>query len=242
MSDDRSLDVARWLDGEMTPDEVAAFEAEMDGDPALRAQIEDWQGNDAALRAAFAEQPVPDALVALVDNHQAFKRNENVVDLAAAKVEREARKPRQMDWRWVGAIAASLVVAVGIGTQLDLAGSRNIDPVTIALAETPSGVSVAMAKGDQLTPTLTVPVRDGYCREFRLEGPSGPRDGLACQTGKDGWQVKRIEPGVQSGGDGYQQVGGADHPAFDAIYRDLGASDPLDPASEKAAITKRWKK
>lgn len=243
MSADRSIDIARWLDGDMSPDEAKMFEAEMDADPALLAQIEAWQGNDAALRAAFVEQPVPDALVALVDNHPAFRRDDNVVDFTAAHAKRETVRPRAIDWRWVGAIAATLVVAVGVGSQTGVFAPTGDDPVLVALASTPSGTAVALAKGNRLTPTLTVPVRDGYCREFRIEGPAGPRDGLACRTGGKDWQIKQLTKGsAASGGDGYQQAGGEDRVAFDAVYRALGAGDPLDATQENAAIAKRWQK
>jgi hypothetical protein len=243
MSTDRSIDIARWLDGDMSPEEAKMFEADLDIDPALLAQIEAWQGNDAALRTAFVEQPVPDALVALVENHPAFRRDDNVVDFTAARAKRETAKPRGIDWRWVGAIAATLVVAVGVGSQTGVFAPTVDNPVLVALASTPSGTQVALAKSDRITPTLTVPVREGYCREFKLEGPAGPRDGLACRTGDEGWQLKQLIKGAAaSGGDGYQQAGGEDHAAFDSVYRALGAGDPLDAAQEKAAITKRWKK
>jgi hypothetical protein len=243
MTDDRSNDIARWLDGDMSTEEARAFEAVMEIDPALMQQIETWQRNDNTLREAFPEQPASANLVSLIDNHPALKQKSEVVDFAAARERRDATKPRRTDWRWMGAIAATLVVAVGISTQSNLFSPAASDPVAIALAGTPSGSSVRTTKGDLLTPVLTVPVRGGYCREFVLQGSTGAQDGIACNIDKAGWTVKHLQPGSGAADPhGYEQAGGDDRNAFDAIYRALDARDPLDTAGERAAIARGWKK
>ena len=88
--------VDAYVDGELTATECAAFERALDGCPECRKRLESARTLSGLLRALPAE-PAP--------------------DLLRARVERELRtiagRPRER-MRW-GAVAASLVVAVGIG-------------------------------------------------------------------------------------------------------------------------------
>ena len=114
---DRDERLAAWLDGALQPDQAAAFEAELAGDPALAEQAFAWRGNDALLRAAFdgpIAQGVDAQLIARM-GLQAPAANDN---------------PPLRRWGWPlgGAIAAGLALALvltgnplGFGMQQDSA-------------------------------------------------------------------------------------------------------------------------
>lgn len=104
-----------FVDGRLTPDERAAVQARLDADPAAAAQVREWQEQREALQglhAGLLDEPVPPAL------------------LAAAQ-QFDHRSSRLGRWQRWGGMAASLVLAFGIGwgshgqwrAQQEVAGS-----------------------------------------------------------------------------------------------------------------------
>lgn len=109
--DDQLL--GRWLDGELSPEERARFEAMMAADPSLREEAESMKKMSAAIRAHVTlERPVP---------HADFF-NSQIQESIAAELAAEARskggasaKASWLDWfrsPWALAGAAA-VLAVG---------------------------------------------------------------------------------------------------------------------------------
>lgn len=238
MSDDsHPLDerLAAWLDGALSPNEAAAFEREMEADPALARRAQEWKANDAFIAGALApiaEAPIDADLLARMG-----------LGLEQAAVPQASAVPRAANdnppwWRrhalpLGGAVAASLAAAL----LLAVPGGSQRDDFSVALDTTPSLGQVRLADGRTIQPTLTVRAADGrWCREYR----SGAESGLACRDG-EGWKVEAT--GKRSGPDGSGDIGlaaGADGSALDAAYSRIGAGDPLGGAEEARLIAKGW--
>jgi anti-sigma factor RsiW len=92
-------DLHAFIDGRLAPGERAAVQARLDADPAAAAQVREWQEQREALRGLHAgalDEPVPPALLA-----------------AAQQFDQRSRRLGQ--WQRWGGMAASLLLAFGIG-------------------------------------------------------------------------------------------------------------------------------
>lgn len=228
MSQDLDLRLASWLDGALSAEEMAAFEAELARDPVLAAKAAQWKANDAFIAGALApigEAPVDDRLLARLG-------------LAEPSAVLHAANDNPPWWRrhalpLGGAIAAS--VAAVIFLAVPQVSQR--DGLSLALDTTPSLQRARLADGRMIEPTLTVRARDGrWCREFRSAGESS----LACR-GSKGWTVEASAPG---GGpvDGAEigLAAGADSAGLDGAYRRIGATDPIGAEQEAMLIASGW--
>lgn len=243
MNDEDMARIAAYLDGELAEDARQAFERKMAADPQLASTVAEWRENDATLRAAFPEPETPnDPLAALIMSRQAPAVAEsNVVHLSDVRARRTGSG---VDWRWTGAIAASVLAMVGVAGWVRSSdpGAAPADPVMVALASTPSGQTTTTRTGTRVTPLLTVATRDGYCREFTVETAQARRTAVACSA--DGaWRIQRSGPAsANPEHSGYATAAGADPAVLDALYRKLGAGDPLAPDAERAAMAKGWRR
>jgi negative regulator of sigma E activity len=245
--------ISAWLDGTMNRQEAAAFEQEMEGNPEMAAIVERWRQNDARLRDAFATPEageISNALLGrlgLADSQPA----DNVVALDDFRAQREERlndNAASPKWRWplVGSIAASLVVAIAVGSiWLQQPGGIEGEPAfQTAMDRTNSGVVVALGESEKLTPILSFVAGDGrFCREFAVEGGAGSNQGIACKSGGQ-WKVEALLNGggaLPSNGE-IQTAGGKDGASLDAVYSRLGAGDPLGAEKEKTLISNGWRK
>lgn len=224
MTGDYDERLAAWLDGALSAEDAARFEAELDADPELAARARSWRANDAFIAGALAplaETPIEPELLARLGLDAPLAANDN--------------PPwwRRHALSVGGAIAASLALVVVLAQP----GQHPRDELSLALETTPSLRQVHLADGRTIEPTLSVRAADGrWCREFR----SNDSIALACRKGGR-WTVE-----AQGKGDGPAsgaEVGlaaGSDSSALEAAYRRLGASDPLDPVRESELIGKGW--
>lgn len=227
MSGDQDERLAAWLDGALAPEEAAAFEVEMQRDPALAARAASWKANDAFIAGAFA--PLLDDRI----DPALLRQLGLVVPLAANDNPRWWRRPR---------IALSgAAIAAGLALVLVLTGqpgSHAADPLSLALDTTPSLQQAKLADGRTIEPRLTVRASDGrWCREFASAGTIS----LACRD-KGHWQI--VGTGEAKGDhatDGTAVLaGGPDGAALDAAYAAIKAGDPVGGADEVRLIAGRW--
>jgi hypothetical protein len=245
--------ISAWLGRAMTPQEAAAFEQEMEGNPELAKLVERWQDNDARLRAAYATPDagkISDALLGrlgLADEQPA----DNVVALDDFRTQRKAAlndNGASPKWRWplVGSIAASMAAAIVVGSfwfqqPSEIAGQPAFQT---AMNSINSGGAVTLDDGEKLTPVLSFEAGDGrFCREFAVEHSASSSQGIACKS-SNLWNVEALVKGgsaLPSNGE-IQTAGGKDGASLDAAYERLGAGDPLGAEKEKSLISNGWRK
>lgn len=235
--------IAAFLDGALDDVEQAAFEAELEANPALAAEVERMLGNDSLLREAF-DGPIGDGVDgALLARMGLAAPAAEMVDIAsrrpAASQIANDNTPGWSRWRWPlgGAVAAAvaLMVTVGFGS-----GGTTFDD---ALDSTPSGQLAALEDGTNLTPVLSFRAGDGrYCREFSLGSGEQGGSGIACRD-SGGWEVEALDEGATelARSDEIMLADGADVSGLKAVYTRLSAGDPLAGEAENALIANGWK-
>lgn len=239
MTEEDKAMIAKWVDGSLDGDPREAEIREMlANDPNAKAYAEKIERSNRLIRAAFEapmRQPMPAGLRATL-----FGRPGKVAIL---------RRPRV----WVpAAIAASLVLAVGIGLLAPSTGTQ-----IAALGDAPPGGALHMAletlpsgtlSEAGVQPMLTFLDRDGRaCREFEVIGelPNEVELGIACRQPTGVWHVEIVvaAPVADAApeGDGLAPAsGGPAEATLETIIDALGAGPALGPAEEAALLANSW--
>lgn len=226
--------IIAWVDGELDDAGAARVAEAVAREPALAALAERHRRMRERFAAAFG--PIADEAVAMPEPVSA-----TIHSLAAARKERTAKAPGRPMWsRWAvpGAIAASLLVAVLVGRDIDrpsgvadrsdaLALSR---PIAAALDRQLSGEPGAVRVA------LSFRNRDGdLCRSFTASHLAG----VACRA-NSGWQLRYASPATTAQGGDYRMAGGDD--AEMRFIQGAMAGEPLDQGAEIAARGKGWRR
>ncbi len=225
-----------WLDGELAPAEAAATADAVARDPALAARAEAHRAMQARLGSAFdplMAVPVPDRI------------GEAPVDFTAAREGREARRSGIAAIPQWAAMAATLVLGLGLGTLVGTRGASDA-PVAIDGGRMVAAASLDKALDRQLASAqtgsgtrvgLTFRTADGtLCRSFSGVGGAS---GLACRSG-DQWQLRGLFGGQAASGGDYRMAAGED-PRLAALVEQTIAGEPFDAAAEKAAMDRGWR-
>ena len=237
-----------YVDGELDPAQRAGVEQAAARDPVMAERLK----AHAALRARVAEtfaniadQPVPEALRALVGEDESV--GALVIDFAAARTARAQK--RRAAWPVVGAMAACLAAGLVLGVGLDTLrpGPAIAGQGGVLVAR---GV-LATALGDQLASRRTPgePVRIGvsfrtpggeYCRTFRIDQGRAIA-GLACREPGE-WLVKMaVSAAPQSPASGYRTAASETPAVVMAMVESLSAGAPLDAQDEAKARARGWR-
>ena len=265
--------VMAYVDGELPPEDVAAFDARLALEPALAGAVARERALRASLRSAYApvlDEPLPPGLLDLLAL-PADAAKEAPVHLVAAPAPaaneplptgandaHRAALPHARRWSWpqFGAMAASLVLGVLLGTRA-LAPHAPAGGDTLALNVAPDGAITAQGAlrtaleqdvaGTVLDPNAKVGVgltfqdrARQYCRTFTLDAASS---GIACKQA-DGWVVAHLEHGrnARSGEQGgYRTAASPLSPTLLQAIDAMREGDTLDAAGEAAAKAKGWK-
>ncbi|NWK95541.1 anti-sigma factor [Sphingobium lactosutens] len=217
------------VDGELDEVNRRRVERVVADDPALAERLEMHRSLRARLTghyALVAEEPVPDRLRALLEE------SETVVPIARPA-------PRWRNWAMGGAIAASLVLGLGIGRMsggdAGPIGMRN--GVMVAQGPLAKALDTQLASAQQgaaIRIGLSFQRKGGgWCRSF-----DGAVAGVACRHG-EGWQVQQALPGMWPGTE-YRQASSADARVM-ATVDALIEGAPADAAGEKAAQAGGWR-
>lgn len=178
--------------------------------------------------APLAEEPVPHAMRALLDEHA------KVVPLAPPVLS------HRRHWMTGAAIAASLVLGLGIGHF----SSQSLGPVAVqgnsvvAKGELASALDSQLASAQQdAAIRIGLSFRrkgGGWCRSF--EGAA--MTGVACREGED-WRLQQLLPGSGKPAE-YRQASSGD-PRLMATVEALMQGAPANAAEEAAARDGDWR-
>lgn len=220
-----------YADGELGPIDARRVERAMAADPAIAAEVERHRALGARLRGAFEPVAnVPPRVEAML--RDAVK----VTPLPVTSPSRSATP------KWIGAIAASLVIGLWVGQTLPRMASQS--GIALEAGQVVARGDVAQALDTQLASTQAAdaPVRIGVtfrdaggdlCRTFE----QGAVGGIACTTGDD-WRLARVYGGVETRSTEFRQAGSASA-AMMADAQAMMAGEPLDAAGEAAALAAR---
>lgn len=228
-----------WLDGELDGEQAAQVAAEVAGDPRLARLAEQHRAFETRLRIPFdavAAAPVPEKLAQAVRPSSA-----QVVGFPAPR--RAGNDNGHWAWPQWAAVAATLVLGIGLGTTLN--SERGTSPVEVrggkmfaageldatldmhlASASTAEGARVGLTFRDQ---------SGALCRTFTDERSSG----LACRAG-EGWQVRGMFAAPEGQSGDYRMAAGMD-PNLAALIDSTIDGEPFDAAQEKAAKARGWR-
>lgn len=244
-----------YVDGELTPDERAAVEAELARDPDRMAIVAMYQRTGNLAGSAYdhiLRQPVPPHLIKAVMG---------------------AAAPRHAAWRArllprsgpTMALAAGLAgLAIGLGVSITLQkpvgieqGSRPVATAELgaegipaagvladALNRVASGERLPGEGGSFIAPVVTFPRRGGgWCREYRVtsSGADGAA-GIACRAqAAEVWRVVVHHPWDGRKSDGsVVPLSGPGPRELDGIADKLQGGNPLSAADESGLIAGDW--
>ncbi|KFG91278.1 Anti-sigma factor [Sphingobium herbicidovorans NBRC 16415] len=220
-----------WVDGELDDVTRRRVERAVADDPALAARLEMHRRLRQRISghyAPVAAEPLPTSL------HMLLSDSAKVAPLT---------RPMAVRWRnWGigGAIAASLILGLGIGR---MSGGLS-GPVAVTNDGMVAKGLLASALDTQLASAQEgAPIRiglsfrregGGWCRSFEGRSISG----VACREGQ-GWQVRQLISGQRSAAD-YRQASSDDSRIL-ATVDALMEGAPADAVQEKAARAKGWR-
>lgn len=238
------LRIAAFLDGEMSGEECAAFERELEHNPELAENVARIAANDAMLRQAMAIEQ-GDA------SDQAFLARIGLSDPQQPETGGAIEPPAPANdnppfWkRWELRAGAALAASLALIVTVTLQGG-GAPGLGDALDATPSGQLAALDSGAAVTPVLSFAAADGrFCREFAFQASgkaSGKASsGLACRS-SGGWTVEAwSDDAVEIPDSGEIALAGGEGPQdLDSAYARLGAGDPIPLDREREIIAKGW--
>jgi hypothetical protein len=244
-----------YADGELDAAAQAAVESAMQSDPQIEQRVAQHRALRLKVQAAYSaelSEAVPERLLTAARGVPSPQAG-NVVNLqqARAAAERSASRaaPRRPQWQSAGALAASLIVGVGVGFFM---WGRSESPLAlgsggaiVARGPLARALSEQLASEQSQSSAVRIEVsflaKSGdYCRTFSLSGEASP-SGLACHHGSQ-WQVQALAREPAAGSDSEYRTAGSALPA--SILKSVEgqiAGEPLDQAGEKTARDHGWK-
>lgn len=219
-----------WVDGELDEVTRRRVDVAVAQDPALARRLAMHQSLRERLSAHYAPiqaEPIPPVM------RDVLNSSGTVVPL----------RPAGVGWRnWVtgGAVAASLLLGLGIGRLTDLpTGPVGVkDGVMVAQGKLADALDNQLASAQQagdIRMGLSFQREGGgWCRSFEGEAASG----VACRDGAN-WTVQQLVPGERQGG-AYRQASSGDSRIM-ATIDGLMEGAPADAAQEAAARARGWR-
>ncbi|KUR76025.1 hypothetical protein [Novosphingobium sp. FSW06-99] len=226
--------IAAFVDDELDATARAQVAEAALRDPAIAARIAAERDLRETLRAHFApmaDLPVPQDWV---DTIRQARADPVVTSLDAMRARRSWGRG------WAGAaMAASLVIGVGIGAQLHRDGPLVAGPGgLIAAGDLARTLDRQLASAQDGAPIRILGTfrRQGgdLCRVFAGAVASG----IACH-GHAGWQMEQVRPGVAPERGAYAQAGSGEGDLM-AAAQAMATGDPLDADHERTAREHGW--
>lgn len=241
-----------YADGELNAERRAALDEALGHDARLRGRVSALVAQRKRLSAAFAgvlEEPVPERLTALLAHPAADAAPPPVVNLAAER-ERRAASNRAPNWMQWGGMAASVVLGVALGMQINWPGSAPGGDALVSEVggRIVAGGQLAQALNSELasSPTtasaegVAVPVsfidKDGqYCRAFSTAHMAG----LACREATQ-WTLQTTTAAERAPAGQMRQAGSPlPRAVLEAVDARIAGS-ALSAAQEREARDRGW--
>lgn len=242
-----------YADGELAIERRVALDDALRYDAQLHDRVRTLQAQRQRISAAFAsvlEEPVPDRLTALLAAPATEAPPPPVVDLAAERERRNNVRRSLPSWAQWGGMAASVVLGVAIGMQINGLGTPSAGDALVSEAggRLVAGGQLAQALNGQLagdaaagsTAPVAVPVsfidKDGqYCRAFSTERLAG----LACRDASH-WTIQTATgPERAMSGEMRQASSPLPRAVLEAIDARMTGS-ALNSAQEQQARDRAW--
>lgn len=238
MTDDRDEQVIAFIDGQLEPDERAAFEERLATDPALRDRVASHRWMTRQIKAALPVPPLP-----LGEDHQLVAR----LGLPATKV------PRFAFWRrstgavarplMFATIAASLILGLFIGRAQFSTGNGLFaieQGKAIAAGQLADSLSSQLSGQDRaIHITMSYRTATEVCRAFSAEGGVS---GLGCRDGNR-WLLKKLHVDASQDRPATElrlAAGEVDPSVMAEVDREI-SGEPLTPREEAKLIAKNWR-
>ena len=227
-----------WLDGELDGEQAELVAAEVASDPRLARLAEQHRAFETRLRGAFdtvAAAPVPERLAKSIKPSSA-----QIVHFAAPR--RSSNDDSRWGWPQGAAIAATLVLGIGLGTTLN--SGRVASPVEVrggkmfAAAQLDDALNQQLASAEAGDVRLGITFRDqrgAICRTFTDQRSSG----LACREGGD-WQLRGLFSAPEGQSGDFRMAAGTD-PNLAALIDSTIEGEPFDADQERAAKARSWR-
>jgi anti-sigma-K factor RskA len=243
-----------YADGELDATAREAVESAMREDPQIAERVARHRALQRRVREAYSAvllEDVPERLLRAAQGAAATGRK--VVNLQDARAPREHSAPRTRAlplWRAVGAMAASVIVGVGVGFfiwgRTVPPFARGADGALVARGQLAQALSNQLAaeqsRASSVQIGLSFLAKSGdYCRTFALSGGQSPA-GVACRHGEE-WQVRAVTQGSDevAGAAEYRTAGSTMPAMIRELVEAQVAGEPLDEAGERAARQRDWK-
>ncbi|MBG6165220.1 hypothetical protein IWQ54_004910 [Labrenzia sp. EL_195] len=238
--------IMAYADGQLPDAEAQEVEAAARTDAVIREKIDLYKETSHRLKAAAKDiPPVPDALAQRVSSlleADTAERNLGASDNVVAFA------PKKWIRQWPAALAASITLAIGLGTGIAIGPSGTsagkppfgiaalADPeISEALSNAESGSSIALGSGATLNLIASfVDADDELCREFDYEKATGPSIvSVACHSGGT-WQPRiAIAANKEQSGD-FAPASSLE--ALETWLLSSGLGEPLDIAGESRLL------
>ncbi|QIK95817.1 hypothetical protein G7076_04460 [Sphingomonas sp. HDW15A] len=225
MIDDRKF--FAWLDGELPSEEALEVERLVASNPALRRQAESHRAMTAKLQDAFRS---------LAETPLELPRS-NVVSLDEVR----QRRTTPQWWQQAAALAATLVLGIVLGGQLDRGAESPVAQENGRLVASPRLASVldeglaSQPEAGGVRIGLTFRDKQGrICRTFSDLASSG----LACNDGGT-WDLKTMVGPTEGQHGDYRMAAGTD-PRIAESVSGMIEGEPFDAVQERKARDEDW--
>lgn len=227
-----------YVDGELDAADNARVEAALAEDATLRERVETMR----TLRGELADHFNPVLSEPMPDRFEALVRSGGNSSTGAAAGGPGWRERLLEGWRapqWA-ALAAALILGVGVGTQF--AGDGTETPFTVEDGRMTASVRLAGAldrpgpgQGDIAVQVSFRRSDGGYCRTFTASGTAG----IACRE-NDAWQLEMLAPATAQDTQ-IRTAGSALPPAVLERLDTLIEGDALSADEEAEAAERGWR-
>lgn len=226
--------LSAFLDAELPEPEMEAVREQLQADPALSDRLAQLATVDDKLSGHYStidDEPLPESITGLLEG---TAPDSNVVSFPWwRRVRQGARRHTGM------AVAASLVMALGMFQFFSGGQDEQWQVVATALENAPSGTTLELDDGRTLTARLTFENQQGdYCRQFNLQGGGSASENIACRSGES-WNLaaeKEVTPAAET--EGYRTASGGS--VLDDELDQMMAGEAISPEEERRLIGSGW--